>query len=278
MIQMIRIELYKIFRKWRSYIGLIAIFIITSLVQLAFYFDGSQYTTQLNRSLGDSFFYTGNLINGTLMAYLILQSLFIHIPFLIVLVGGDLMAGEAASGTFRLLVTRPVSRFSIVTSKYLAGIIYSVIIIFWLALISWGMSLLFYGSGDLFVIRDKFYIFHRDDVLWRFLSAYLYSALSMSVVMGLSFLFSTLVENSIGPIITSMAVLVALMVISVLPFDSIKAVKPWFFTEHFIKWGNFFSDPVDFQGIINSMIILVIYLAGFYLISLAVFSRKDILS
>ncbi|MCK7520020.1 MAG: ABC transporter permease [Ignavibacteriales bacterium] len=47
-----------------------------------------------------------------------LNALVVHIPFLITLVAGDLLAGEATAGTYRILVTRPVSRFKIVFSKF----------------------------------------------------------------------------------------------------------------------------------------------------------------
>ncbi|MDZ7776879.1 MAG: ABC transporter permease subunit [Bacteroidales bacterium] len=50
--------------------------------------------------------------------------MFIHIPFLVALVTGDLLAGEANAGTFRLLLIRPVSRTQLLTAKFLAGWIY----------------------------------------------------------------------------------------------------------------------------------------------------------
>ena len=55
----------------------------------------------------DQFDIHGNILNGYLVAYLILQSLLIHIPLLVALVAGDALAGEANMGTLRLVLTRP---------------------------------------------------------------------------------------------------------------------------------------------------------------------------
>ncbi|MBU2506719.1 MAG: ABC transporter permease, partial [Bacteroidetes bacterium] len=184
MITLIIIELEKIFRKWRTYIGFIAIGILTPIVQIALSYQGEKYVNFATQSLRDSFLLTGNLFNGYLVGYLMLQSLFIHIPFLIVLVGGDLLAGEATTGTYRLLLTRPISRLKILSAKYFAGIIYTVLLLCFLMFMSLVVSVIFFGSGELIVVKGKIIIFASDDVLWRFALAYLYAALSLTTVMG----------------------------------------------------------------------------------------------
>jgi len=90
----------------------------------------------MTRDLQQSFIFVGNLLNTYFVSYLILNSLSVHIPFLITLVAGDLLAGEATAGTYRLILTRPVSRMKIVSSKFIAGIIYTFLLILWLAIVS----------------------------------------------------------------------------------------------------------------------------------------------
>ena len=113
MLTLIRIELYKIFKKWRTYIGFIAIAVLVPVIQLAMLAEGERSLDFMTRNLQQSFVFVGNLLNGYLISYIILNSLVIHIPFLITLVAGDLLAGEATAGTYRLLITRPVSRFKV---------------------------------------------------------------------------------------------------------------------------------------------------------------------
>lgn len=278
MVTLIGIELSKIFRKWRTYIGFIAIGAIVPIVQIALFYEGDGYINMALRNVKDNFVFVGNLMNGYLIGHFILQALYIHIPFLIVLVGGDLLAGEATSGTYRMLITRPISRLSLLTSKYIAGIIYTNMLLLFLAILSVGLSLLIFGDGELLVFRSKIYIFAADDVLWRFVLAYGFATLSLSTVLGLSFLFSSLVENAIGPIVATMAVIIIFVILSALPIEALSAIKPYLFTNYMAEWRSFFTDPIEYGKIYTSAGILLAHIVGFYLITLFLFTRKDILS
>ncbi|MGK9475636.1 ABC transporter permease [Melioribacter sp. OK-6-Me] len=278
MINLIRIELTKIFGKWRTYIGFIAIGLLVPIIQTALYFTGDDYIKMVTQGFQETFLMVGNLLNGYFIANLVLNSLFIHIPFLIVLVGGDILAGEATAGTYRMLLVRPVSRFEIITSKFIAGIIYVISLIAWLAFLSLGISLLIFGSGELITFRDKLIIFASDDVLWRFFFAYLFSILSMTTVFSLSFLFSSFVENSIGPIIGSMALIIILLVLSALPIDFFNAIQPYFFTTYMPAWSHFFSDEIDYNEITKSALYLTGYTFLFFTIAAGIFIKKDILT
>ena len=279
MITLISIELYKIFKKWRTYIGFIAIGLLTIIVQVALYFTGDAYLKSMTHGLSNSFVMVGNLFNGYLIANLVLMGLFVHIPFLIVLVGGDLLAGEATAGTYRMLLIRPASRNKIVSAKFIAGIIYTFLLLVWLAVISLGVSLIIFGSGELLVFSGgKIVIFAANDILWRFICAYAYAALSMSTVFAFSFLFSSLVENAIGPIVATMAVIIIFLILSAIPVDFLQNIREYFFTSHMIQWNEFFADPVNYKEILNSALILASHIIGLYIISAYLFIKKDILS
>ena len=278
MINLVWLELQKIFRKIRTYIGFIAIGVVTPIVQIALSIEGEKYINFATQNLKQSFVFVGNLLNGYLIANIILQALFIQIPFLIVLVGGDLLAGEATAGTYRMLLTRPVSRFKVITAKFIAGIVYTNLLILWLAVLSLGVSVLFFGTGELIVLRDKIYIFAENDVLWRFILAYGFATLSMTTVMALSFLFSSLVENAIGPIVATMAVIIIFIIVSALPIQFLENIKPFLFINHMNEWRAFMVDPVDYGHVITSGLVLLGHIVGFYLITLYLFIKKDILS
>src|SRR6056297_3344027 len=129
MIELIKIELYKIFRKPRTFIGFIAVTIIVTSVHLGFYFDGNELLSYVMKNLKDKFMFEGQLINAYTVSYIILTTLWIHIPLLIALVTGDLISGETNAGTFRLLLTRPVSRAKLLTAKFISGWIYVVLLV-----------------------------------------------------------------------------------------------------------------------------------------------------
>ncbi|MEJ2494659.1 MAG: ABC transporter permease subunit [Ignavibacteriaceae bacterium] len=279
MIELIRIELFKIFRKWRTYIGFMAITLLVALVETAMYFEGQHSIDMMTRNLRDSFVFVGNLLNAYFVTYLIFNMLAVHIPFLITLVSGDLLAGEATAGTYRILLTRPVSRMQVVTSKFIAGKIYTISLIFWLAVMSLGMGAILFGFGELIVVKSgAVVILDRADVLWRFLLAFGFAALGMSVVSALAFFFSSLVENAIGPIIVTMAVIIVFFVVSAINIDIFSTIKPYLFTNYILSWRLFFDDPINAGEIIKAVAILSGHVVFLYVISAIIFKRKDVLS
>jgi ABC-2 type transport system permease protein len=128
------------------------------------------------------------------------------------------------------------------------------------------------------VVQDKVYIFAQDDVMWRFWMSYGFASLSLSVVFALSFLFSALVENAIGPIIATMAVIIVFMIITILNFELLNAIKPYLFVTHMVKWREFMRDPVDYGSIINSGLVLLAHIIIFFGATLIIFNKKDILT
>lgn len=279
MITLVSIELYKIFKKWRTYIGFIAIALLVPVIQIAISLEGGRTLNFMTRNLSQSFVFVGNFLNGYLVSHVVLNSLFVHIPFLVALVAGDLFAGEATAGTYRMLITRPVSRFSIVTSKFIAGIIYTNLLIVWLAILSLGVGTLIFGTGELIVIKSTaLIIFERHDVLWRFAAAYLYAVISMSVVTSIAFFFSSLVENSIGPIITTMAIIIAFIIISAINVNIFQAIKPYLFTNYMGTWSAFFDKPIDSKSVLDAVFILLAHIVVLYGVTLYIFNKKDILT
>lgn len=273
------IELYKIFKKWRTYIGFIAIGLIVSLIVIAMSIEGSRSINYLTRNLQQSFVFVGSLLNGYLVSYMVLGGLYVHIPFLITLVAGDLLAGEATAGTYRMLITRPISRFKLVSSKFLAGLIYTFSLIFWLAIISLGLGILVFGIGELLVVNSsQIVIFAKADILWRFFLAYGFACLSMSVVTSIAFFFSSLVENAIGPIITTMAIIIVFLIISSIPISFFQDIKPFLFTTYMSSWKDFFESPIDFSNLIKSVLVLLGHIILLFGITFYIFRKKDILS
>jgi ABC-2 type transport system permease protein len=279
MITLINIELYKIFKKWRTYIGFIAIGILVPIIHIAMVFEGKNTIDFMTRNIQQSFVFVGNLLNTYLISYIVLTSLTVHIPFLITLVAGDLLAGEATAGTYRLMLTRPVTRGKFVTAKFIAGVIYTNLLILWLALMSLVVGYFIFGIGELLIIRgDMIIIFEQKDVLWRFLCAYGFASLGMTVVASLAYLFSSLVENAIGPIVGTMAVIIVFVILSAINVDLLQSIRPYLFTNYISSWQLFFDDPIDLTEILKSIGVLTLHVVLFFGATLIIFKRKDILT
>lgn len=279
MIRNIQTELVKIFAKPRSYIGFVAIAIIVSLIHIAMYVDGLNYISFITGPLESAFNIEGKILNGNLVCFIILQTLIIQIPLLVALVTGDLISGEAAMGTIRLLMTRPLSRTSLLFSKFFAGAAYVFVLLVWLGLVSLGIGLLIFGPGDLIVLKSEtITIISSDDTLWRFFAGLGIAFISLLVVASFSLLLSVYSENSIGPIITTMAVIILFTIIGTMDIPLFEKIKPFLFTTHMVIWRNMFDQELDYNLIGNSIMMLVGHIILFLFIAWYSFLKKDILS
>lgn len=277
--QLTKIELFKIFKKPRTYIAFAAIAAIIFLVQIAFYIDGEKYMGFMMASFENSFTMEGNMLNGYFIFFVILQTLLVHVPLLISLVAGDMIAGEANMGTLRLLVAKPVSRTSLLLSKFWATSIYSIALLTFMAILGLFGSMLLFGTSDLMVFKsDKLLLLDRTDVLWRYFAAYGFAGLSMITVASLAFLFSVFAENSIGPIIAAMSVIIVFTILTTMDVPFFNAMKPYLFTNHMLNWKGFFDRPVDKSEVLKSALFLLAHIAFFVSLSIYIFRKKDILS
>lgn len=277
--QLTKIELFKIFRKPRTYIAFAAIAAIIFLVQLAFYIDGYKYMSIVMTSIESAFSVEGNLLNGYFIFFIILQTLLVHVPLLVSLVAGDMIAGEANMGTLRLLVTKPVSRTRLMVSKFFASCIYSVLLLTFMAILGLLLSMLIFGTSDLMIFKsEKVLLIDRADVLWRYFAAYGFAGLSMITVAALAFLLSVFAENSIGPIIASMSVIIVFTILTTMDIPFFNNMKPYLFTNHMLNWKGFFDRPVDYREVLKSIFFLFGHIVLFVSLAVYIFRKKDILS
>lgn len=277
--QLTKIELFKIFKKPRTYIAFAAIAAIIFLVQLAFYIDGEKYMSIVMTSIESNFIVEGNLLNGYFVFFVILQTLLVHVPLLISLVAGDMIAGEANMGTLRLLVTKPVSRTSLMISKFFASGIYSILLLTFMAVLGLLVSMLVFGTSDLMIFKsEKVLLIDRDDVLWRYFAAYGFAGLSMITVAALAFLFSVFADNSIGPIIAAMSVIIVFTILTTMDIPFFNNMKPYLFTNHMLNWKGFFDRPVDGSEVLKSVLFLIGHIVFFVSLATYIFRKKDILS
>jgi ABC-2 type transport system permease protein len=272
-------EFIKIAAKPRSYIGIGAITLIVGIILFAMYIDGHNFISFVTAPFEQSLSFEGNILNGNLIAFVILQMLIIHVPLLIALVTGDLVSGEGAMGTIRLLLTKPISRTSILFSKYVAGCVYTLVILLWMMFLALVVGRLLFGVGDLLVLNsDGLIVLQQHDLGWRFAMGFSVAYLSLIMIATLSLTLSCFSDNSIGPIVTTMAIIILFTIIGTLDVPVLQNIQPYLFTTHMMAWRSFFEDPLPKAKILNSLLILLIHIIGLLSIAVYKFKRKDILS
>ncbi len=294
---LLQIELYKISRRPRTYIAFAAIAAIVLIFQVAFKADGQSYMNLMLQNVQDNFEIDRNkAINGYFMCYIILNTLLVQVPILVALVAGDAISGEANMGTLRLMLCKPISRTQVLMVKFLASFIFTIILLLWMAFMALFLSMLIFGTNDMLIFRvkgDESQILQitADDILWRYIAAFLYAAVALTVIAALSILLSVFAENSIGPIVATVCIVIFFTIVSNINVPVIdRNVKPWLFTSYLVGWKGFFyigtnadGQPLkgsleNWESIRNSLNILIAHIIVFLGIAIVVFKRKDILS
>ena len=291
MLTLIQIELFKIFRRPRTYIAFGAIAALILIIQFGLKVDGKSYSDFLMKDIGGSMVIDGNIINGYLICYIMLQLLLVHVPLLVALIAADMISGEANMGTLRLLLSKPYSRTELLIAKFLAATVYTIMLLIWLAILALFLSMWIFGLGDLFLMKSSYVVLiNQNDVFWRYAGAFVFAALAMVTVASLGFFLSIFAENSIGPIVATMSIIVFFTILSTLNIPIFNALKPYLFTTHLISWKEFFDLKVNDaneaiigsiqnpQRIITSALILLLHIVGFVGAAIFIFNKKDILS
>jgi len=271
-------ELLKTYLRWRSYIAFIAIAVVVPLVLVAMKLNAEAMLRGATRGLSQDFLFLGNIVNGYFVTYFIMNALWIHVPFLLTLGAGDQLAGEATAGTFRILLTRPASRSRILTMKYLTTLFYTFTVVAFLVGLSVGLGLLLFGGGPLLVPAKILTLLPAQEVPWRILLACLLATWGMWVVASLAFFFSSLVDNALGPIVGTMAVIIIFYVISGVPVDLFRDMRPYLFTTYLDIWQKALESPIPWREVLESGLILGAFGVGFFGVTWYIFVRKDILS
>ncbi|MFQ6675791.1 MAG: ABC transporter permease [Fidelibacterota bacterium] len=278
MIPLIQNELIKISSKWRSYIGFAVIAIFMPLILWGFSVGGGHIEREMTEQLSDTFIIVGSVFNGFLATYIVMNFLWVHIPLLVMLVSGEVVAGEGAAGTFRIYLTRPVPRWKIILAKLLATYVYTALLIGFFVLMSLGLGTLWLGTGDLMVVHKGILILPPGTAWGRFAVSFFLATGTMWVVATLCFMFSTMVNNGIGPVIGAFAILIIGLAIANIPLELFETIRPYLFTSYLDIWKKAFHDPIPWQSIGRDGAVLGLYALFFVGVSFGVFMRKDILT
>lgn len=277
-LHLIRVELLKTFLKKRTYLGFAIALVIIPIVILAFQAEGSSFVRMATRNLSNDFMIFGNVFNGWSVSYQVMMVFWVHVPLLITFVAGDMLAGEATAGTYRLILTRSVPRTTIFVVKFLVTVLYTMSFVIFLGLLSVGLSVLLLGGGDLLIVRRGILVLPADDLLWRFALAYLLAIFSMSTIASIAFFTSSFVENAIGPIVATMGLIIVFTILTYLPVEVLEPAREYMFTYHMVVWQKAFDDPVPWNDVFRSLINLSMYTLLAVGGAWVVFLRKDVLS
>src|SRR5260370_28703876 len=146
----LRNELWKLFGKKRSYIGFGAFLLAQNAMLLAFRF--TRWQSDMQRMLAGNGYLAEEYVSAlTVAVVMLIPQVILLMPLYAALVGGDLVAKEAEDGTLRMILSLPISRFRLLLVKWLAGAVFSAVLVGVLGAAALGLARLWFPWRGMFV-------------------------------------------------------------------------------------------------------------------------------
>jgi ABC-2 type transport system permease protein len=261
--------MYRLFKRKRSYLGLIVFVVLPILVTYAL-----TQSEGFSQGSGEPLLASA-LINAY---YVSLITLFVAIPLfvpaLVVMVAGDLISGEISDGTLRMMLLRPVSRTTLVLAKLAMAAFYSLLLLAVLGITSVLVGGIGFGWGPMVSLSGAL-IPHAQAVLYLALAYLVAFALMMSVV-GIAMFFSVATRSSLTAIGGTLALVIGFQILRF--FDTFDFLTPYLFTSYFDSWLNLFRTPIYWTPIWQGVATSAGYAVPLLLAAIFIFRRQDILT
>jgi ABC-2 type transport system permease protein len=273
----LRNELWKLFGKKRTYIGFGAFLLAQVAMLMAFKF--TRWQSDFERMLGGNGYLPSEFISAlTVAVVMLIPQIILLMPLYATLVGGDLVAKEAEDGTLRMILCRPISRVRLLWVKWIAGIIFAIVLVTALGATALGFARVAFPWGGLFVMvpGQAFSAMSADDGLVRFLCAHLFLAVNAATMVSIAFMFSCFNMKPAAATIVALSYLFINVVMESIPFFD--RYDDFFITHHFRCWLLVLENPVPWGRVIASEIILVSVNVTAFIVGAMAFQVRDIKS
>ena len=271
-------ELWKLFGKKRTYIGFGAFVLVQSAMLLMFKY--TRWQSQFERLLSGNGYLASEYISAlTVAVVMLLPQILLLLPLYVALVGGDLVAKEAEDGTLRMILSRPISRVRLLFVKWMAGIIFSLVLVFSLGALALGFARLFFPWKGMFVfaqMNSTFGIFPPGEGLMLYAFSHLFVVVNAITILSVAFMFSCGNMKPAAATILALSYMFVNMVMQHIPF--FEQYQNWFITHHFECWLLVFQNPTPWAQIFQSELILLAISATAFIIGAMIFQVRDIKS
>lgn len=273
--ELLRSELFKIYRQRKTFYALAAVFVLEAFIMVSAYYQGRQFLDVLLDNLRESFEFQGNLLNGNLIIYLVLNAFWFHIPLILMIVVSGFLTSEYKDRTVEAVLLQPVSKRQFIISKYLAALIFTLIILCVLVASTFALAYVFFGTGDLVVFLDGLSFFESGEAMTRLLSAFLVGALTMVFYAVVSLTLAVLLQESTITWIVAALFLIGTTLLLRLDFDS-ELFNMYFFPKLTDTWQYFFYAEIPVGMILRKNAVLLGYTILFAAVGVVLFQKRDI--
>jgi len=246
------------------------------VINLGLYSDGEELFDFLLQTINEYFYIEGNVVNGYLIAYLALNTLWVHIPILIIIVTAYIFSGEFELGTIRLLLTQPISRSNFLIAKIISMIIYNFCFMLVIAVSAIVPSVLLFGTGDVVVFIDGIQFIQEATFLSRFFNSVMFATLAMIAFSCMTMYFALVFKNTLTAILLALGILILFTLLQTFVIGIFSSWQPYLFTYHIAQWQLFFINEIPLNDIFNSVYYLTGMALFFIIISIVKFNKMNI--
>lgn len=268
-------EFYKLFKQGKTYYALAALFLIESVVLISAYFQGATIIDILLDNLKQSFYFEGSLLNGNLLVYLILNSLWFNLPLILMIIVSGMLTSEYKDRTVQAVMLQPVSKWKFMLSKYIVAIIFTLIVVVLVALSSFLLSYGIFGKGDLIVYLNALNFFEQEDAFKRLIWAFFSGAFSMVFFSVASLTLAVFFKETTKTWIVAALFLILSNILLKVDFGY-SFLNSVLFVKLNDTWQYFFYHVIDWKLIGQNTLMLTIYIGAFIGLGVYVFDKKDI--
>ncbi len=246
----IRLELLRVWRSRRPLLTGFSLLFFLMLMLLGF------YTYARTETGGDvDFRYTyenESYFNGlTFALYAFYFGFLLILPIFAATEGGAQIAGDTASRTLNLYLSRPLTRSRIFFTKFTIAACGAALVVGFFLAISLALGLFTVGWGDLRIYPGVLQMTSRpqalsqDEALFRFFLAWPTATLALLTPLSLSFLLSSWAKSPINAVGISFALYLMLYVIAEIHF--FRELRPWLFTSSMSYWRGLFQEEIPWK-------------------------------
>ncbi|MEH6308672.1 ABC transporter permease [Olivibacter sp. CPCC 100613] len=272
---LLRAELLKMVKQSKTYYALGAIALIEVLILLIAYYQGSTVLDLLLESLKQSFYFEGTLLNGNLIMYIVLNSLWFNVPLILMIITSGFLTDEYKEGTLQSVMLQAVKKKQFICVKYGMAILFTILVIMFMMLTTFSLAYAIFGKGDLIVYIGTLNFFESEDAFQRICFSFISGAMAMIFYNVTSMTLAILIkESSKTWIVSALFLVITNLLLKVDLGDS--SFSNLFFPKLIDTWQQLFVYELDWQRIVGNNILLMLYSILMILIGTYIFNKKDI--
>ena len=201
----------------------------------------------------------------------------IFLPVAVAVVAGDAVAGEAAGGTLRYLLVRPVGRTRLLLAKLVTVVAFVVVAILAVASTALVVGLTLLPTGDAAAtVTVSGTPLTTGQLAVRTALTIGYVGWSMLGVASVSLFLSTLTDSALAAALGGLAALVASTVL--VGLDAAGSVAAYLPTRYWLAWVDLFRDPILWRDVERGVLLQGVYIGVLLAMSWANFATRDVTS